>query len=101
MISLPQLRGDDVKSWAARLVSVLSRVLPEAGWEIALVPVGTVVGIPSGADVPPGYIACDGSSQPSSKYPALAKLFGVTSGNFTLPTGSSISSEVDWVIRTG
>lgn len=49
------------------------------------VPVGAVLGWPSSAPIPSGFLAASGQVLNKTEYPALAAAYGVTASTFTLP----------------
>jgi len=49
------------------------------------VPVGSVLGWPSSAAIPKGFLAASGQTVNKSDYPDLASAYGITSATFSLP----------------
>lgn len=97
MILLPLPKKDMLDDWAAKLTVVL-----RIAFDTTLAPdVGEVTFFPTGVTVPfRKYLECDGTTYPTSTYPALAKLLGESSpGNFDVPTIAGPTGTVA-VIRT-
>lgn len=97
-VSFPNFNNNNIAQWASGMIAALTRAfgaVPEG-----VVP-GTVVLWDNAAELPVGYLLCDGSEYSAANYPALFKLYGEsTPGNFEVPTITAPAGSIA-LVRVG